>query len=77
VSNKRACFVCGESENTKRCATCKSVTYCGKECQSEDWPRHKSACVPRSKKAKKLGEKRMCLCFGRKVDFYSNACTEV
>ncbi|KAJ7504870.1 hypothetical protein B0H11DRAFT_1979701 [Mycena galericulata] len=27
-----------------RCAKCKDVTYCSKECQSEHWPTHRACC---------------------------------
>lgn len=30
-----------------RCSRCSSVRYCSRECQKEDWPRHKEHCVPR------------------------------
>jgi hypothetical protein len=38
--NCRAC----ESEAAKKCAKCKTVKYCGKECQTKDWPIHKYIC---------------------------------
>ena len=28
------------------CQECHSITYCGPECQREDWPRHIENCVP-------------------------------
>lgn len=31
----------------KRCAGCHGATYCGRECQREDWPRHGSECKSR------------------------------
>ena len=30
----------------KVCSSCHSITYCGQECQEEDWPRHRVNCVP-------------------------------
>jgi len=29
-----------------KCARCHSITYCGRECQREDWPRHSQFCIP-------------------------------
>ena len=29
-----------------KCGRCEAITYCSKECQVEDWPRHKDNCVP-------------------------------
>eukprot|EP01114_Cavostelium_apophysatum_P008482 TRINITY_DN2100_c0_g1_i1.p1 TRINITY_DN2100_c0_g1~~TRINITY_DN2100_c0_g1_i1.p1 ORF type:complete len:538 (+),score=106.56 TRINITY_DN2100_c0_g1_i1:105-1718(+) len=43
------CFICG-AEDSRRCAGCKSISYCGREHQSQDWPRHKSECAPSSKR---------------------------
>jgi len=39
-----SCQVCGRSENTKKCGRCRSVYYCGENCQKTDWRRHKSSC---------------------------------
>lgn len=42
------CAFCGkiETENLKlkRCSKCKSVNYCSKECQLNDWKNHKTDC---------------------------------
>ena len=32
----------------KTCDRCRSVSYCSRECQREDWAQHKAACSPRS-----------------------------
>ena len=40
------CSNCGkEAENLKRCGTCQVAAYCSKECQRNDWTRHKSECM--------------------------------
>ncbi|KAI1774545.1 hypothetical protein F4818DRAFT_418218 [Hypoxylon cercidicola] len=41
VSNK--CAVCWK-DDAKRCGTCKSCSYCSKECQKSDWQSHKLLC---------------------------------
>ncbi|KAK5706899.1 translational activator for mitochondrial COX1 [Elasticomyces elasticus] len=43
---KRVCGVCGAGPDISlsRCVQCKSVWYCGKECQKKDWRLHKKAC---------------------------------
>lgn len=35
---------CGKRGDFQRCGRCKMVRYCGKECQSDDWKRHKTDC---------------------------------
>jgi len=40
--SKFSCNNCGN--NFKYCSNCKSVSYCCKECQVEDWRNHKKFC---------------------------------
>ncbi len=42
-----ACGKCGKKgEGFQRCAACKEVYYCSKECQKDDWiTRHKKQCI--------------------------------
>lgn len=44
----RVCFQCGKepqgAETLKKCGRCKSVEYCGLECQKLSWNTHKLAC---------------------------------
>jgi hypothetical protein len=47
----KACQICGTTENTKACAKCKSVFYCGSVHQKEDWKRHKLECAELTKTA--------------------------
>jgi hypothetical protein len=39
-----ACKVCYKVEGAQKCARCRTVSYCGKECQKKDWKRHKPVC---------------------------------
>ena len=43
-AERGVCEVCEKMEGTKRCGGCKTVSYCGAECQKKDWKRHKRAC---------------------------------
>ena len=50
VTDRRCCHKCQMTVTGKRklskCARCHSITYCGQECQREDWPRHSQYCIP-------------------------------
>ena len=50
VTDRRCCHKCHTTVTGKRklskCAQCHSITYCGQECQREDWPRHSQYCIP-------------------------------
>lgn len=37
------CTTCG-APATNKCSGCKTIHYCGKECQTKDWPNHKINC---------------------------------
>ncbi|XP_068084363.1 zinc finger MYND domain-containing protein 10 [Anabrus simplex] len=41
--DKRNCSFCGDKA-TKRCSRCKVTWYCGRECQVQHWPSHRSEC---------------------------------
>jgi hypothetical protein len=44
---EKLCKVCGVGFNNEklfRCAGCKAVYYCSRECQLDDWQRHKTDC---------------------------------
>ena len=44
------CHVCSRWDmKLMQCNRCKSVTYCGRECQVEDWKQHKTGCFPARK----------------------------
>ena len=50
------CVRCDQDGDTiKKCAKCHSVSYCRRECQVADWPRHKRPCLPVM--VKEMGEK--------------------
>lgn len=46
VISRQHCFYCNKKEcKLLRCARCKRVLYCSKECQSKDWnENHKNSC---------------------------------
>jgi hypothetical protein len=46
-----------EGKTLKMCAKCRLVSYCGKECQTADWPTHKKGCKTPEKRAEE--EKRL------------------
>ena len=40
----RKCIICMSEENLHLCSKCRSVNYCCKEHQKQDWPYHKTIC---------------------------------
>ncbi|XP_022097362.1 egl nine homolog 1-like [Acanthaster planci] len=43
-SSVGSCACCKSTENLKRCSKCKSVFYCSREHQLQDWKKHKRYC---------------------------------
>ncbi|XP_060655003.1 zinc finger MYND domain-containing protein 10 homolog [Drosophila nasuta] len=43
LKTSHKCGTCQEPAK-KKCANCKHVHYCSRECQLKDWPTHKNAC---------------------------------
>ena len=45
TDQRHKCSSCGKaSESLKQCVRCRKVSYCDRNCQQNDWPRHKSTC---------------------------------
>lgn len=38
------CNTCNKRGKMKKCTQCKSTYYCSKECQIQDWKKHKKRC---------------------------------
>ena len=59
---KKQVLFCGYCEQAcrkvLRCSKCKSVAYCGVDCQRRAWPNHKKRCVP------PRHTKSLCACCG-------------
>ncbi len=53
----RTCEKCGKMEGKKgqlrACSKCHVVVYCGRDCQVEDWKRHKKECAKLAKEKKR------------------------
>jgi hypothetical protein len=46
VKRETWCAVCSNAETPpKRCAGCKTVYYCSRQCQLQDWPFHRQTCL--------------------------------
>ena len=50
VTDRKCCHKCFKTVTGKtklsKCARCHSITYCSRECQIKDWPRHRQFCIP-------------------------------
>ena len=51
LTNRNRCHKCDKTGKRKKdklskCGKCQAITYCSRECQVEDWSRHKDNCVP-------------------------------
>jgi MYND finger len=44
LGDKTRCRLCLKAAS-KKCATCKDVSYCSRECQKMDWKEHKETCI--------------------------------
>ncbi|KAJ7077014.1 hypothetical protein B0H15DRAFT_934141 [Mycena belliarum] len=38
------CGKCSKPSGAQKCSRCKMMTYCNRECQTADWPKHKIHC---------------------------------
>jgi hypothetical protein len=35
------CEVYGKGDGVRKCSKCRTVEYCGRDCQKQDWKNHK------------------------------------
>ncbi|CAM9230359.1 unnamed protein product [Scytosiphon promiscuus] len=45
ASGSPKCAKCGNGGNLKQCTRCRKVRYCSRDCQRQDWNRHKPVCA--------------------------------
>ena len=41
----KTCKVCGKEGNVRKCGQCLKAAYCSRDCQADDWKKHKKECV--------------------------------
>ena len=71
-ATSKICVVCGQ-EGLKKCESCRSTRYCGTDCQTRHWPRHKDFCAA----AVDVGKAKASLATGkRNATDYANLCVE-
>ena len=51
--------ICGTNSIAFKCTGCDSTAYCSKECQKEDWKRHKQSCSFLQKNSQELTNSKM------------------
>jgi len=44
MTKHRWCMVCKQDKQECKWCVCKTVRYCGRECQAKDWKEHKKVC---------------------------------
>ena len=55
-STRDMCAACGKTSDTlKKCSRCSSISYCSKNCQQNDWSKHKTNCQSQSPRCDKPG----------------------
>ncbi|CAM9617444.1 unnamed protein product [Hapterophycus canaliculatus] len=45
ASSSVRCAKCGTGSDLKKCTRCRKVSYCSRECQRQDWSRHRPVCA--------------------------------
>ncbi len=69
------CAICAKPTSTK-CSRCKSVYYCGRECQTTGWRSHKTICnIPTLSNNSDAAEQKLCNNCARPADFSCNDCS--
>ena len=64
------CSVCGTlSSRIRTCASCQTVSYCGRECQKSDWKAHKPLCKDRRTKMASHGQKADQACSNKVMEW--------
>ena len=54
------CGFCGSAGKLSRCVNCKTTSYCGRQCQSQAWAKHKLVCTPCAPVSKSAADKPSC-----------------
>jgi hypothetical protein len=44
MTKQRWCYVCKQNKQECKWCVCKTVRYCGRECQAKHWKEHKKVC---------------------------------
>jgi MYND finger len=52
IKSCRKCSKMNDGGKNMVCSRCKKVSYCSKQCQREDWPKHRKACKHLQKEGK-------------------------